>query len=174
MIAALLLAGLLAGQSAPAAPADPLAPAREGKLRCVAPNPARLTCRTIIRYKVASDGSFDATVAGLVSSDPGVLLRYKTFGRVEEGGVCVMIRTSDLQNGTLLGNGKRMSPNAESAARLQMLDAVQPLQGKKRCTLDRTENGATRMIVTLDGVVHPELTQPVAWVSRSDGYAVGL
>lgn len=66
MIAALLLAGLLAGQSAPAASADPLAPTREGKLRCVAPNPARLTCRTIIRYKVASDGSFDATVAGLV------------------------------------------------------------------------------------------------------------
>ena len=34
MIAALLLAGLLPGQSAPA---DPLAPAREGKLRCIAP-----------------------------------------------------------------------------------------------------------------------------------------
>lgn len=174
MIAALMLVGLLAGQSAPAAPADPLAPAREGKLRCIAPNTARLTCRTIIRYKVASDGSFDATVAGLVSSDPGILLRYKTFGRIEEGGVCVMIRTSDFQNGTLLNNGKPMSPNSERTTRLQMLDAVQPLQGKKRCTLDRTEDGATRMIVTLDGVAHPELTQPIAWVSRSEGYAVGL
>lgn len=174
MFAALLLAGLLAGQSAPATAADPLAPAREGKLRCVAPNPARLTCRAIIRYQVAGDGSFDAVVTGLVSSDPGILLRYKTFGRVEEGGVCVMIRTSDFQNGTLLNNGKQMAPNAERAARLQVLDAVQPLQGKKRCTLDRTEDGATRMIVTLDGVAHPELTQPVAWVARSEGYAVGL
>jgi hypothetical protein len=173
MIAALLLAGLLAGQSAPATPADPLAPAREGKLRCVAPNPARLTCRTIIRYQVADDGSFDATVAGLVSGDSGILLRYKTFGRIEEGGVCVMIRASDFQNGMLLSNGKRMAPNADQAMRLQVLNSVQPLQGKKRCTQDRTEDGTTRMIVTLDGVAHPELTQPVAWVARSEGYAVG-
>jgi len=174
MIAALLLAGLLAGQSAPApAPADPLAPARQGKLRCVAPNPARLTCRAIIRYQVADDGSFDATVTGLFSSDPGILLRYKTFGRIEEGGVCVMIRTSDFQNGMLLTNGKRMAPNADQAMRLQVLNSVQSLQGKKRCTQDRTEDGMTRMIVTLDGVAHPELTQPVAWVARSEGYAVG-
>jgi hypothetical protein len=173
MIAALLLAGLLAGQSAPVTPADPLAPAREGKLRCVAPNPARLTCRAIIRYQVASDGSFDATVTGLFSNDPGILLRYKTFGRIEEGGICVMIRASDFQNGMLLSNGKRMAPNAEQAMRLQILDSVQPLQGKKRCTRDRTEDGATRMIVTLDGVAHPELAQPVAWVARSEGYAVG-
>ncbi len=37
-----------------------------------------------------------------------------------------------------------------------------------------THDGATRMIVTLDGVAQPNLTQPVAWVSRSEGYAVGL
>lgn len=173
MIAALLLAGLLTGQSAPATPADPLAPARAGKLRCVAPNPARLTCRAIIHYKLSDDGTFDATVSGIVTDDPGILLRYRTFGRIEEGGVCVMIRASDFQNGTLLSNGKRMAPNAESAVRLQILGSVQPLQGKKRCTVDRTEDGATRMVVTLDGVAHPELGQPVAWVARSDGYAVG-
>jgi hypothetical protein len=174
MIAALLLAGLLAGQSAPASPADPLAPAREGKLRCIAPNPARLTCRTIIRYQANNDGSFDAVVTGLVSSDPGILLRYKTFGRVEEGGVCVMIRIGDFQNGMLLSNGRPMAPNAERAMRLQVLDSVQPLQGKKRCYQDRTEDGATRMAVTLDGVAHPELGQSIAWVARSEGYAVGL
>lgn len=170
MIAALLLAGLLAGQSAPA---DPLAPAREGKLRCIAPNPGRLTCRALVHYKPAGDGSFDAVVTGLVSNDPTLLLRYKTYGRVEEGGVCVMIRTGDFQNGDLLSNGKRLSPNADRAARLQLLDSVQPLQGKKRCYLDRTEDGTTRMVVTLDGVAHPELGEAVAWVSPNEGYAVG-
>lgn len=173
MIAALLLAGLFAGQSTPAATADPLAPARAGKLRCVAPNPAKLTCRAIIRYKVNDDGSFDASVAGYVADDPSILLRYKTFGRIEEGGVCVMIRTSDFQNGELLGSGRRLAPNAERAIRMQIMDSVQPIQGKKRCTIDRTEDGATRMIVTLDGIAHPELTQPVAWVARNEGYAVG-
>ncbi len=173
MIPALLLAGLLAGQSAPAAPADPLAPAREGKLRCVAPNAARLTCHTIIRYNVESDGDFDATVTGLVSRDSTVLLRYKTFGRVEQGGVCVMVRTSDFQNGMLLSSGRPLAPNADSAMRLQVLDAVQPIQGRKRCYLDRTEDGVTRTVVTLDGVAHPELGQTVVWVSPSEGYAVG-
>ncbi|MDP5278605.1 hypothetical protein Q9Q95_06690 [Sphingomonas sp. DG1-23] len=173
MIAALLLAGLLAGQSAPAASADPLAPARAGKLRCIAPNAARLTCRTIIRYKVESDGDFDATVTGLVSRDSTVLLRYKTFGRVEEGGVCVMMRTGDIQNGMLLSSGRPLAPNADDAMRLQVLGAMQPLQGKKRCYLDRTEDGVTRSIVTLDGIAHPELTQTVAWVAPGEGYAVG-
>lgn len=173
MIAALLLAGLLAGQSAPEAPADPLAPAREGKLRCVAPNPARLTCSAIIRYKVDSDGDFDATVTGLVSRDATVLLRYKTFGRVEQGGVCAMVRTSDFQNGMLLSSGRPLTPNADDAMRLQVLGSVQPIQGKKRCYLDRTEDGLTRSVVTLDGVAHPELSQTIAWVSLSDGYAVG-
>lgn len=173
MIAALLLAGLLTGQSLPAAPADPLAPAREGKLRCVSPNPARLTCQAIIRYKVDSDGDFDATVTGLVSRDSPVLLRYKTFGRVEQGGVCVMVRTSDFQNGTLLSSGRPLAPNADNAMRLQVLDAVQPIQGKKRCYQDRTEDGVTRSVVTLDGVAHPELSQTVMWVSRGEGYAIG-
>lgn len=176
MIAALLLAGSLMGQSlpaAPAAPADALTPAREGKLRCVAPNVARLTCRTIIRYKVENDGDFDATVTGLVARDSTVLLRYKTFGRVEEGGVCVMMRTGDIQNGMLLSNGRPLAPNADDAMRLQVLGAMQPLQGKKRCYQDRTEDGVTRSVVTLDGVAHPELSQPVLWVSPSEGYAVG-
>jgi len=173
MFAALLLAGLFAEQSLPAAPNDALAPAREGKLRCIAPNPARLTCQTIIRYRASTDGSFDATVAGLVSGDPTLLLRYKTFGRIEEGGVCVMVRSGDFQNGTLLSSGKPLAPNADRAMRLQVLDAVQPLQGKKRCTQDRTEDGVTRTVVTLDGVAHPELAQTVAWVTPAQGYAVG-
>jgi hypothetical protein len=173
MIAALLLAGLLTGQSLPAAAADPLTPAREGKLRCVSPNPARLTCRAIIRYRLNNDGTFDATVAGLVSSDATILLRYKTFGRIEDGGVCVMMRTGDFQNGTLLSSGKPLAPNADRAMRLQVLDTMQPIVGKKRCTIDRTEDGVTRAVVTLDGVAHPELTQTVAWVAPSQGYAVG-
>lgn len=173
MIAALLLAGLLAGQSTPQAPADPLAPAREGKLRCVAPNAAKLTCRSIIRYRVEDDGSFDATVTGLISRDSTVLLRYKTFGRVEQGGVCAMMRTGDFQNGMLLSNGKPLAPNADNAMRLQVLDAMQPMQGKKRCYQDRTEDGVTRSVITLDGIAHPELSQTVVWVSPRDGYAVG-
>lgn len=173
MIAALLLSGLLAGQSAPATTADPLAPAREGKLRCIAPNPAKLTCHTIIRYKVTAGGSFDATVTGIVSRESATLLRYKTFGRVEEGGVCVMMRASDFQNGMLLASGRPLAAKADSAMRLQVLDTVQPLQGKKRCYQDRTEDGITRAIVTLDGVAHPELTQTVSWVAPAEGYAVG-
>jgi hypothetical protein len=173
MIAALLLAGLLAGQSVPPAPGDSLAPAREGKLRCIAPNPARLTCRTIIRYKVNSDQSFDAVVTGIVARDPTLLLRYETFGRIEEGGICVMIRVSDFQNGILLSSGRPLAPNADRAMRLQVLDGVQPMQGKKRCYQDRTEEGVVRAIVTLDGIAHPELTQTVAWVTPSQGYAVG-
>lgn len=155
--------------------ADPLAPAREGKLRCVSPNVEKRTCQTIIHYSLGAGGGYDATVVGVVSRDPTILLRYKTFGRVEEGGVCGNVRLTDFEKGDLLGNGMPLTGTIERKMRLQLIDMVQPLAGKKRCFIDRPgDDGAgTVSVVTLDGVPEAGPGQEVAWVSPDEGYAVG-
>lgn len=174
MLAGLLLLAALP-QEAPAASADPLAPARAGKIRCVSPNAANRTCQTIIRYTVRDDGGFDATVIGIVSRDPMVLLEYKSFGRIEEGGVCMMIRMHDFETGTLLYNGAPVGPSEGQRLRLQLQGAVQPIAGKKRCFRDQPGNGDDMLsVITLDGVAQPEMQQRVAWLSPEEGYAVGL
>lgn len=176
MMIGLLLASLLAGQTAaPAAPADPLAPAREGKLRCLSPNPAKRTCQSITQYKVQPDGSFDAKVTGIVSRNPQVLIQYSTFGFVENGAVCTMIRTRDFETGQLLSMGLPLAGAADREMRLEVLGSVQPLAGKKRCYTDRADDGGDlRVMVTLDGVAQPQLNQTVAWIAPGEGYAVGI
>ena len=156
--------------------ADPLAPAREGKLRCVSPNPAKRTCESIIRYKPGATGGFDATVVGLVSRQPAVLLRYKTFGRIEEGGVCSVVRLTDFERGELLAYGLPLAGTAERTMRLRVMDSVQPMAGKKRCFIDRpSEDGKSIVaVVTLDGVAQAGPGQNIAWISPDEGYAIGF
>lgn len=178
MMIGLLLASLLAGQTAPApapAAADPLAPAREGRLRCLSPNAAKRTCASITQYKVQTDGSFDAKVTGIVSRNPQVLIQYSTFGFVENGAVCTMIRARDFETAKLLSNGLPLTGAADRDMRLELQGSVQPLAGKKRCYQDRAdEGGDLRAMVTLDGVAQPQLSQAVTWVLPGDGYAVGI
>ena len=175
MLAALLLLATPALPIAQEAPAtDPLTEARAGKVRCVAPDRAKRTCHSIVRYAVHADGSFDATVIGVVMDD--VLLEYRAFGRVERGGVCTMVRTADFERGRLLRRGRPLGPGEQAIVWRQLRDAVQPLVGKKRCFRDGPPDGAgeSTSVITLDGVAHPGMSQQVAWVSPGEGYAVGL
>ena len=158
------------------APADPLAPAREGKIRCIAPDMALKTCQSMVRYTVRGTDGFDAVVTGIVERDPVVLLRYSTFGRADAAGVCSMVRLRDFEPGALMRGGKQLSRADEQVVRLRLLNAVQPLAGKKRCYLDRPgEAGKREMtaVVTIDGVVRPEFQQTAIWVSPEEDFQLG-
>lgn len=156
---------------------DPLAPAREGKIRCVSPNMALKTCQSMVRYTVRGTDGFDAVVTGIIEREPVVLLRYSTFGRAEGGGVCSMVRLRDFETGQLMKGGSPLNRADEQAVRIRLLDAIQPLTGKKRCYLDRPSEagqGPITSVVTVDGMVRPELQQTVIWVSPKDDFQLGV
>jgi hypothetical protein len=154
-------------------PADPLAAAREGKLRCIQPDAARKNCRSIIRYKVHDDGSFDATVSGFVDGNGSTIIVYHTSGAIEGGAACTVVRPYDLLHGELYRDGKPLSAREAEPVEEQIRFQLQDIAGKKRCFIDRTEGGRLVSGVTLDGIVQSGAV-PVAWISPKDGYALYL
>jgi hypothetical protein len=158
------------------APADPLAPAREGRIRCVAPNMELRTCQAMIRYTPRGADGFDATVLAIIERDPVVLIQYETFGRIEQGGICGMVRASDFESGKLMKGGKPMTAADVQFVRLRLMDAAEPIIGKKRCFIDRPDAGKRTIstVVTLNGVAQNEQAQTVTWVEPGEKFALGL
>jgi hypothetical protein len=167
MFAPLLLLGALAGQEA-----DPLAPAHEGTMQCIAPDVARRTCKSLVRYTMRGDGGFDALVTGVVSTEPVAMLEYRTSGTIQEGAICSVIRPIDLRDGKLSRDGAPLAPAIEAQLRARVMEAVQPLAGRKRCYRLRFDGIEYQSDVTIDGLVRLDLSQRSIWVRQDDGYAV--
>lgn len=150
---------------------DPLAPARAGSLRCIEPDAVRKNCRSIIRYTVHDDGSFDATVTGFIGNDGATLIIYQTSGAIEGEAVCSVIRPYDVLHGSLHRDGKLLSERDAGPVQDQIRLQLQDMAGKKRCYIDQSVGGRLVSGITLNGVVQPD-SPHVAWVSPQDGYAL--
>lgn len=164
----LLFLALLAAQAAP----DPLASARAGNLRCIEPDAAKKTCRSIIRYTVHDDGGFDATVSGFIGNDGATLIVYQTSGAIEGDAVCAVIRPYDVLHGHLYRGGKPLSEQQAAPIQDQIRIQLQDMAGKKRCYIDQPAGGRLVSNITLNGVVQADQAQRVAWVSPDEGYAL--
>lgn len=163
----LLFLALLAAQAAP----DPLAPARAGNLRCIEPDAVHKNCRSIIRYKVHDDGSFDATVTGFIGNDGATIIVYQTSGAIEGEAVCSVIRPYDVLHGNLYRDGKLLAERDAGPVQDQIRLQLQDIAGKKRCYIDQSVGGRLVSGVTLNGVVQPDSAH-IAWISPADGYAL--
>lgn len=152
--------------------ADPLAPAKAGRIRCVDPDRANRTCGTIVHYTLRGDGAFDALVTGVVNRDPLIVLEYSTYGVVKDGAVCSRIRPADFNAGRLTTNGTALSPTLETNTRAKLLEALQPLAGHERCYRDSSA-GELTVNVTIDGLLRSDMSQTAIWVLPEDGYAPG-
>lgn len=172
MLLPFALALLSPMQADAVAAADPLAPAKAGRIRCIDPDRSARTCGTIVRYTLRGDGSFDALVTGVVNRDPLIILEYSTFGQVRDGAVCSRIRPADFNAGKLTSNGTALSPALEANTRAKLLEALQPLAGHERCYRDSGAGDVT-VNVTIDGLLRPEMGQTAIWVMPEDGYAPG-
>jgi hypothetical protein len=151
--------------------ADPLAPARAGNLRCIEPDAVHKNCRSIIRYTVHDDGSFDATVTGFVGNDGATIIVYQTSGTIEGEAVCSVIRPYDVLHGSLYRDGKLLAERDAGPVLDQIRIQLQDMAGKKRCYIDQSMGGRLVSGVTLNGIVQPD-SPHVAWVSPQDGYAL--
>jgi hypothetical protein len=170
MFEPLLFLLALAGNQA----ADPLAPAREGKIQCIGPNKEKKTCMGTVTYVVRPDGSYDSTVTAMVAPQPLITMQTKTSGKVENGLVCGVVRKSEYEAATFQMDGKPAEQAMSDAIRAQVLGAVSALDGKNGCSRERADGEVSTLDVTVDGVARPELTQKAIWVKPDEGYKIGL
>lgn len=167
----MLLPLLLSLAGAPQADADPLAPARQGMVRCTAPDRARKSCAALTRFILKPDGSFDAEVTG-EGGPAGIQVAYRMPGTIADGAVCFTHRTDTLAEARFTKPGARLAQSLQDTLRGQLAAAMAPLAGRQRCYRDHNVGGSLVSRTTLDGVAHPELDRPVAWVRAEDGYKV--
>jgi hypothetical protein len=163
-----LLLAVAAPQSA-----DPLAPAREGKLQCIRPDKAKKTCMGLATYVVRPDGTYDTTVTAMIAPAPLITMKTKSSGKVENGAVCGMIRKADYEAATFEMDGKPVDEATATAIRGQVLGAVAALDGKNGCSRERADGDVLTIDVTVDGTARPELSQKAIWVKADEGYKIG-
>lgn len=170
MIASLLL---LAATAAAGQTADPVAPARQGKIQCVLPNQDKKTCLGMTSYRISGDGYESATRLFLAPT-PLITMEIRTRGTVKDGQFCETISLADFQNGKVLVNGAPADEATSSAVKSQMAAAVSSLDGKASCTaIKPAEGGLLLNELTIDGAVRSDLSQKFVWVGDKDGYKLG-
>lgn len=164
----LALAAVATGQNA-----DPLAPARQGKIQCVVPNIEKKLCGAISTYTMRSDGSFDSVTTTMLAPTPLITMQTRVPGTVEKGSVCSPVRKADYEAATFQMDGAPMDEAMASGTKAQVVAALASMDGKKACGTDKPEGDLILAQITLDGVAHPELNQRYIWVDPADGYKIG-
>ena len=165
-----LILAVVAAQAAPAAAADPLAPARAGLLQCYAPNPSAKTCQSIAGYVFKTDGTIINTAEVLVAPSPLVTMKTAEPVTVKSDAVCGAL--SDLDDAEVFVEGRPADPAVSAKVREQLLAAMAPMLGKEICSFYMQGNGALAVSATLDGRSVPEMATTVLWIAPTDGYAV--
>ena len=168
MIALILLLAV------PQTAADPLAPARAGKLQCANPNVEKKTCMGLTSYKLNGDGSFETTTTLLIAPQPPITMEVKSTGKLVGDQFCAPIRKEDIEAATFKMDGAPLDATTAGTIRAQILGSVTPMLGKMGCTRETPDGAVLKAEVTLDGIARPELTQRVLWVKPEDGYKLGL
>jgi hypothetical protein len=165
---------LLLAAATPQAAADPLAPARAGKLQCANPNVEKKTCMGLTRYTVKADGSFESATTLVVAPQPLITMDVKSTGMVRDGALCSPIRKADFEAATFQMDGKPAEAAMATAIRDQVVASIAPLADKMGCGRETPDGASFKVEVTINGVPHPEMTQRGLWVRPDEGYKLGL
>lgn len=164
---------LLAAAAAGGQTADPVAPARAGKIQCVVPNQEKKTCLGTTSYKIAGN-SYEATTSLFLAPTPLITMEIRTRGEISDGKLCETVKLADFQAGTVYVGGKPADEATAAAVKSQLIAAVTPLDGKKTCTtIKPAEAGLLLSEIAVDGTVRPDLSQKFVWVGDEDGYKLG-
>lgn len=164
---------LLAAASGPSA--DPLAPAREGKIQCILPNKEKKLCAGTTSYRIAPDGSYESTSKLLLAPTPLITMEVRTRGAIKDGKICEPVRIADFQAGTVYVNGAAADDATAGAVRGNLASAVAALDGKTACSAIKPADGGLLLNeLAIDGAVRTDLSQKFIWVDAKEGYGLGM
>lgn len=173
-VAMLGLFASLALLASPAAAqtADPLAPAREGRLQCFEPNVAAKTCQSISGYTFQANGVIDNPAHVLISPAPVIVMHVNSPVTVNNNAVCGPIAAGDIQRATFTIDGAAASEADTADIRGALVQQLAPALGHETCMTLTPDGEGFRADTTIAGVPQPQQTQRVIWVGANDGYRV--
>lgn len=154
---------------APLEAADPLAPARDGRLQCHSPDKARKTCAALAGYTFAADGAILNQAEVMLNPAPLIIMRDESPVVVRDGAVCGLL--GGLEDAVFTIDGQPADPATADLIRGQVSAAFARL-GTEGCTRYAPQGEGWLAEPVIDGQPRPDLNQTVIWVLPSDGYSV--
>lgn len=151
---------------------DPLLPAWAGQVQCYAPDPVRRECSSIGVYRKGPAGAVLNEAAVLISESPPVVMTTVAPVQIRGGAICGIMKPGDVAASTFRVAGAAATPEQTARLRKQMASAMTSLFGKEICTSMSTKGGRSIGEARVDGVLVPEMEQPVVWVPVTDGYKI--
>jgi len=171
----ILMLAAIAASTTPAAPAssvaaDPLAPARAGKLLCQTPNAAAKTCRMLTEYSFGADGHITNRYEVMLSNSPWLNVRLSAPVVVKDGAVCGPLNGTE--KAEVFAEGKPADAETTAKIREGLRQLYGPFEGKEACTAYRANGDAYDAALSIGGVSSKGPPERVIWVDRADGWAV--
>lgn len=147
---------------------DPLASAREGLLLCIRPKIDKRECNTLTRYVFDSESAIDAHADVTMSAEVVMSLKFVTT--IQSGAVCSAFREEDTRSATFTIAGRPASAQETSFLRDQVASNMRIRPTGVTCLNFLTSPQGLVAQVILDEVRHPEMDEPVIWISPDQGY----
>jgi hypothetical protein len=154
--------------------ADPLAPARDGKVLCIGADAAAKTCDAIGRYSFEADGAISSETRALISASPVIILVTRTpvymRGELEcsqTAGYADQIVGMEVE-GQGVPDGQLAGMRTAIAA--QMSAALG--EGEMCSIWSPAVDGKVTYTATLNGVDKPEMAGEALWIDADAGWTV--
>jgi hypothetical protein len=163
---------VLAAASAPARPANPIAPALAGQLACTVPNATKKTCGALVGFTWRNDGSVEARAEVMLGVDPAFSFRGRSVGRVRPRAFCQIVVSEHIEAVEFLVDGAKASRRVTEQGHELMFHALSDFIGREVCMSFVANGSSLRMVMTADGREVPQFTAPMIWVAPNDGYSV--
>ncbi|WP_423602910.1 hypothetical protein [Sphingomonas sp. MS122] len=171
-----IIASILALLQATAAPdaADPLAPAREGKLQCTLPDPVKKSCMALSRYVPDGDRRYLNITRSLMGKKPEMILEFKSPTVIEGNAACGIMARSEMDEAIIYVDGIEAPVEVRKPITDSLLAQVEGHLGKKACQRIRRDGDGLVQEVEIDGQPTPENTMRVSWVDPTEGYRLRM
>lgn len=168
----LLMAAAAAGAASAAVPAaDPLAPARQGKVQCYQPDTAARTCASFGGYRFLPDGAIVNDAEVMLAPSPLISIRTADPVTVRDGKVCGYLgRIEDMR---VLVAGAPADEKTAALVQAELRKGMARFAGKEICSTYSWTGSWFESAATVAGVPDEGMARRVIWVLPSDGYRLG-
>lgn len=153
--------------------ADPLAPARAGKVQCHEPDPGARTCRIMTWYSVRADGVAEMRSVTALSNEMGLAAEARMTLRPERGGLCGVVDATHMASYRIV---QMRAPHAVVKNDRLFIryrdEMIAALWGRKHCAFNfaRAGDDIRLDVSTVDGQFAGELMAEFLWVSPGAGW----
>ena len=152
---------------------EQLAPAKQGKIQCLAPIASTKTCDSLTKITEVAPGSYRYDAESLIDADGPVIAIERGMISVQGNRFCETVRLSDATRLNFKVDGVPASAAQAAQYRALYRQKIAPIAGQSFCSdIGPEEGGFHEVQAYLGARAVPGLNYAMKWVGPNDGWKV--